>query len=101
MQSVIDFVLGLILAIFGFVMSFIGIIDGAVTDDMTRGGIDSHLQFVIIIVITVLLVVAALRLVGGLLGWLVLVLLALLLLHHAIPDMMQAGWQPGLQGHYF
>jgi hypothetical protein len=44
--------------------------------------------------------VGALRLVGGLFGWLLLILLSLLLLHHVIPAMAQAGWVPGLQGHF-
>jgi hypothetical protein len=101
MQPAINFILGLILTIFGIIMSFIGVIDSSLTSAMTHAGIDYHLQLVVILVITVVLVVGALRLVGGLLGWLLLILLALLLLHHAIPEMAQAGWVPGLQGHYF
>jgi hypothetical protein len=100
MQAAINFILALILTLFSAVMSFIGLIDSVLTDWMTREGLDPHLQLVIILVVTVLLVVGALRLVGGLFGWLLLILLSLLLLHHVIPSMAQAGWVPGLQGHF-
>jgi uncharacterized membrane protein YidH (DUF202 family) len=98
-QDAINFILGLILAIFGFLMAFIGVVDNGLTGWMTDMGLDYHLQLVIILVITVLLVIGCLRLVGGLLAWLVLILLALLLLHHAMPAMAQAGWTPGLNAH--
>jgi hypothetical protein len=101
MQAAINFILTLILGLFGIVMSFIGLIDSSLTSWMSTEGIDYHLQLVIILVVTVILVMAALRLVGGLLGWLLLILLSLLLLHHVIPEMAQAGWVPGLPAHFF
>jgi len=101
MQAAINFVIALILELFGAMMAFIGLIDVRLSEVMTRQGIGDQMQTVIILVVTVFLVLAALRFVGGLFGWLVLVLLSLLLLHHLIPAMVAAGWVPGLQGHLF
>lgn len=90
-MSAADQIITLILTIIAFVMSAIGLVDGALSHAMTSAGIPHDRQFVILVVFTLLLAVAAVRLLGGLLGWLCIILLVLMLLHHAVPVLQSPG----------
>jgi len=64
-----------------------GVIEVALHDFMTRLGVPSNIQSVILLVIGVLFIIAVLRLFGGVLRLLIVVLLILFLLHIVAPNL--------------
>ncbi len=66
-------------------ISIFGVVEGAAHNAMTRAGLPSDLQEVVLLGIGVVFVLAALRVFGGLLRLLIIVLLILFLLHVVAP----------------
>ncbi len=64
-----------------------GVIEAACHDFMTRAGVPSNIQSVILLVVAILFIIAVLRLFGGVLRLLIVVLLILFLLHIVAPNL--------------
>lgn len=82
-----DFVVALVLRLATLVMQAIGIIDAFLRGVMSRAGIGSQAQDIVLVAVAVVCIVAALRVFGGLLRFLIIVFLILLLMHVLLPGM--------------
>lgn len=91
MDRAINFLLALILGLFGLIIAAIATIEDFLRRLLTEAGISGEVQGIVLIVTAVLLILAALRLFGGVLGVLITIVLILLVVHILVPGMYVPG----------
>ncbi len=85
MDQAINFLLTLILGLFGLIITAIATIEDFLRGLLTEAGISGQVQSIVLIVTAVLLILAALRLFGGIFGVLITIVLILLVVHILVP----------------
>jgi hypothetical protein len=90
-EQAINFLLALILGLFGLIITAIATIEDFLRGLLTAAGISGQVQTVVLIVTAVLLIVAALRLFGGIFGALITIVLVLLMMHILVPGLHVPG----------
>jgi hypothetical protein len=84
-ERAINFLLALILGLFGLIVTAIAAIEDFLRGLLTEAGISGQVQSIVLIVTAVLFILAALRLFGGIFGVLITVVLILLVVHILAP----------------
>jgi hypothetical protein len=91
LEQAINFLLGVILGLFGLIITVIATIEDFLRGLLTEAGISGQVQSIVLIVTAVLLILAALRLFGGIFGVLITIVLILLVVHILVPGMHVPG----------
>jgi hypothetical protein len=86
-ERAINFLLALILGLFGLIITAIAMIEDFLRRMLTEAGVSGQVQSIVLIVTAVLLILAALRLFGGIFGVLITIVLILLVVHILVPGM--------------
>jgi hypothetical protein len=84
-DQAISFLLGLILGLFGLIITAIAAVEDFLRGLLTEAGITGQVQGIMLIVVAVLLILAALRVLGGVFGVLITIVLLLLVIHILVP----------------
>ena len=87
MEQAINFLLALVLGLFGLIVTAIATIENSLRGLLTEAGISGQVQGIVLVVTAVLIILAALRLFGGIFGVLITILLILLVVHIFVPGM--------------
>ena len=85
MDQPINFLLALILGLFGLIVTAIATIESFLRGLLTEAGISGQVQSIVLVVTAILLMLAALRLFGGIFGVLITIVLILLVVHILAP----------------
>ena len=86
-EQAINFLLALVLGLFGLIVTAIATIENSLRGLLTEAGISGQVQGIVLVVTAVLIILAALRLFGGIFGVLITILLILLVVHIFVPGM--------------
>jgi hypothetical protein len=84
-DQAINFLLALILGLFGLIITAIATTEGFLRGLLTEAGISGQVQSIVLVVTAILLMLAALRLFGGIFGVLITIVLILLVVHILAP----------------
>jgi hypothetical protein len=90
-DQAINFLLALILGLFGLIVTAIATTEGFLRDLLAEAGIGGQVQSIVLVVTAILLMLAALRLFGGVFGVLITVVLILLVAHILAPGFRVPG----------
>ena len=91
MDQAINFLLALILGLFGLIVTAIATTEGFLRGLLTEAGIGGQVQSIVLVVTAILLMLAALRLFGGIFGLLITLVLILLVAHILAPGFRVPG----------
>jgi drug/metabolite transporter superfamily protein YnfA len=91
-DKALNFVLGLIIGLFGLIMAAIALIEGFLRNLMTQLGLSAQLQSAVLIVVAILLILAAVRSFGRLFGALITIFLILAVVHVLLPGLHGGGF---------
>jgi hypothetical protein len=90
-DQAINFLLALILGLFGLIVTAIATTEGFLRDLLTEAGIGGQVRTIVLVVTAILLMLAALRLFGGVFGVLITLVLILLVVHILAPGFRVLG----------